>query len=42
MNDRYFDLGNFAVNNELDPDGDAPCVEAYFGAVTPAAWPASG
>lgn len=34
MNDRYFDLGNFAVNNELDLDGDVALVEAYFGAVT--------
>ena len=34
MNDRYFDLGNFAVNNELDLDGDVTLVEAYFGAVT--------
>jgi thiamine kinase-like enzyme len=34
MNDRYFDLGNFAVNNELDADGDVALVEAYFGAVT--------
>ena len=23
MNDRYFDLGNFAVNNELDADAEA-------------------
>ena len=35
MNDRYFDLGNFAVNNELDADGEGALVEAYFGAVTP-------
>ena len=34
MNDRYFDLGNFAVNNGLDPDGDVALVEAYFGTVT--------
>ena len=34
MNDRYFDLGNFAVNNELDADADVALVEAYFGAVT--------
>jgi thiamine kinase-like enzyme len=34
MNDRFFDLGNFAVNNQLDHDGDAALVEAYFGAVT--------
>jgi thiamine kinase-like enzyme len=35
MNDRYFDLGNFAVNNEMDPDGDVALVDAYFGSVTP-------
>jgi thiamine kinase-like enzyme len=34
MNDRSFDLGNFAVNNQLDPDGDVALVEAYFGTVT--------
>jgi thiamine kinase-like enzyme len=31
MGDRYFDLGNFAVNNELDEDGEARLLEAYFG-----------
>ena len=35
MNDRYFDLGNFAVNNELDADGEVALVEAYFGSMTP-------
>jgi thiamine kinase-like enzyme len=30
MNDRYFDLGNFAVNNELDGDGEATLLAAYF------------
>lgn len=30
MNDRYFDLGNFAVNNELDEDGEAALLAAYF------------
>jgi thiamine kinase-like enzyme len=34
MNDRYFDLGNFAVNNGLDADGDVALVEAYFGGIT--------
>ena len=34
MNDAYFDLGNFAVNNELDPDAEVALVEAYFGAVS--------
>ena len=31
MGDRYFDLGNFAVNNELDDDAGAALLEAYFG-----------
>jgi thiamine kinase-like enzyme len=35
MNDRYFDLGNFAVNNGLDEAGDEALVAAYFGGVTP-------
>ena len=30
MNDRYFDLGNFAVNNELDEDGETALLSAYF------------
>jgi thiamine kinase-like enzyme len=30
MGDRYFDLGNFAVNNELDPDQEAELLAAYF------------
>ena len=34
MNDAYFDLGNFAVNNELDPDAEEALIEAYFGALT--------
>jgi thiamine kinase-like enzyme len=34
MNDPYFDLGNFAVNNGLDGDGEAALVEAYFGGIT--------
>jgi thiamine kinase-like enzyme len=29
---RYFDLGNFAVNNELGPDQEAVFLAAYFGA----------
>lgn len=28
--DRYFDLGNFAVNNELDEAGEAALLSAYF------------
>ncbi|HEX5526809.1 MAG TPA: phosphotransferase [Solirubrobacterales bacterium] len=30
MNDRYFDLGNFAVNNEFDEDGETALLSAYF------------
>jgi thiamine kinase-like enzyme len=30
MGDRYFDLGNFAVNNELGPAGEAELLAAYF------------
>jgi thiamine kinase-like enzyme len=30
MNDRYFDLGNFAVNNELDEGQEADLLTAYF------------
>jgi len=32
MNDRFFDLGNFAVNNELTEDEEAELLRAYFGA----------
>jgi thiamine kinase-like enzyme len=31
MGDRWFDLGNFAANNELDDDGEARLLESYFG-----------
>src|SRR5262245_7093560 len=31
MGDRWFDLGNFAVNNELDYQQEAQLLEAYFG-----------
>jgi thiamine kinase-like enzyme len=31
MGDRWFDLGNFAVNNELDDDQEGLLLEAYFG-----------
>lgn len=31
MGDRYFDLGNFAVNNELDEACEAELLGAYFG-----------
>jgi thiamine kinase-like enzyme len=30
--DRFFDLGNFAVNNELEPSQEAQLLAAYFGA----------
>ena len=31
MGDRYFDLGNFSVNNELDEAGQEALLRAYFG-----------
>ena len=31
MGDRWFDLGNFAVNNELDDEQEVQLLEAYFG-----------
>lgn len=31
MGDRYFDLGNFAVNNELDGDQEEALLAAYLG-----------
>ena len=31
MGDAYFDLGNFSINHELDPDQDAILLEAYLG-----------
>ena len=31
MNDRFFDLGNLAVNNELSEDDERLLLEAYFG-----------
>jgi thiamine kinase-like enzyme len=34
MNDRYFDLGNFTVNLELDRAGEEALVAAYFGEAT--------
>ncbi len=34
MNERFFDLGNFAVNNGLDDDDDEALLEAYFGELT--------
>jgi thiamine kinase-like enzyme len=37
MGDRYFDLGNFAVNNELDHDEEVAFLDAYFDAPAGAA-----
>lgn len=37
MNDRAFDLGNFAVMNALDPDAETHLVSAYHGRATPRA-----
>ena len=34
MNDRYFDLGNYSVNNELDEAGDAALLLSYFGGIS--------
>jgi thiamine kinase-like enzyme len=31
MGDRWFDLGNFAANNELNDEQEAQLLEAYFG-----------
>jgi thiamine kinase-like enzyme len=31
MGDRWFDLGNFAANSELDDEQDGQLLEAYFG-----------
>ena len=31
MGDRWFDLGNFAVNNELDEEQEEQLLEVYFG-----------
>ena len=35
MGDVFFDLANFAINHELDADGRAALLEAYFGSVRP-------
>ena len=35
MGDRFFDLGNFAANQTLDPPGCDSLLQAYFGAVRP-------
>jgi thiamine kinase-like enzyme len=36
MGDIFFDLANFAVNHDLDEDGRASLLAAYFGDVRPA------
>jgi len=36
MGDPYFDLGNFSINHELEPDQDRVLLGAYAGAVRPA------
>jgi thiamine kinase-like enzyme len=38
MGDRYFDLGNFAVNNELTPGEEETLLAAYFGEPATAGW----
>jgi thiamine kinase-like enzyme len=35
MGDPYFDLGNFSINHELEPDADAELLRAYSGEVRP-------
>lgn len=35
MNDRFFDLGNFSINNGISEDASARLLAGYFGAVTP-------
>jgi thiamine kinase-like enzyme len=35
MNDRYFDLGNLATNNDFDARAEEALLESYFGAPTP-------
>jgi len=35
MGDPFFDLGNFSINHELEPDADAVLLEAYAGGVRP-------
>ena len=38
MNDRWFDLGNFATNNELDDAAEHALLVAYFGAASDRRW----
>jgi thiamine kinase-like enzyme len=35
MGDPFFDLGNFSINHELEPDEDVLLLEAYDGSVEP-------
>jgi thiamine kinase-like enzyme len=35
LGDRFFDLGNFAVNHQLDEGQERALLEAYFGEVRP-------
>jgi thiamine kinase-like enzyme len=35
MGDPYFDLGNFSINHELEPDADEVLLRAYLGSVPP-------
>ena len=35
VGDRFFDLGNFAANTQLDPEGEKNLLRSYFGAVDP-------
>jgi thiamine kinase-like enzyme len=35
MNDRFFDLANLSVNNDLTPEDDRLLLRAYFGAASP-------
>jgi thiamine kinase-like enzyme len=35
MGDPFFDLGNFSINHELEPDEDVQLLEAYDGSVQP-------
>ena len=37
MGDPFFDLGNFSINHELEPEADASLLQAYTGDVRPAA-----
>jgi thiamine kinase-like enzyme len=35
MGDPFFDLGNFSINHELEPDADAELLRAYDGGIRP-------